>query len=69
MTGKVYRVESRRDLPLVSHADFSMPMAVFTLIPISGGETVHISLSRRTSWQPGETVQVDDATVKANLIR
>lgn len=68
MTEKLYRVDSRRDLPLISHADFSMPMAAFTLIQIDDGKAVRVSLPRKTNWQVGETVQIDDAVVRANLV-
>jgi hypothetical protein len=66
---QIYRVVSRRNLPMISHADFSMPQEEFLLIRVEDGKSIRVSLSRRTQWQVGETVQIDDAVINANLIK
>jgi len=62
-----YRIVSRRDLPRISHADFFQPKEAFTLVRIEDGKVLHVSLSRRVSWEVGKVVKIDDVTVQANL--
>jgi hypothetical protein len=65
---RAYRIVSRRDLPLISHADFALPREALTLVRIEDGGIIHVNLPRRYQWEVGDTVQIDDATISANLI-
>lgn len=67
MTTQPYRVVSYQELPLISHADFSRPMATFTLVRVEDEKVVRVSLPRRTQWKVGEVIQIDDAIISANL--
>lgn len=64
---RAYRLVSRRDLPLISHADFFLPKEAFTLVRVEDGKVLYVNLSRRTRWEVGEVVQIDDATIQTNL--
>jgi len=68
MMERAYRIVSRRDLPLISHADFALPREAFTLVRIEDGKIIRVNLPRRTQWEVGDTVQIDDATIRVNLI-
>lgn len=63
-----YRLVSRRCLPLISHADFAHPKEELTLIHVLDGKVLHVILPRSLRWEVGETVQIDDATIRVNLV-
>jgi hypothetical protein len=65
---RAYRIFSRRDLPLISHADFAQPREELTLIHIEDGKVVRVSLPRRRLLEVGETVKIDDITILMNLM-
>lgn len=54
-------------MPLTSFTEFMDPKAIYTLI-LENGQVVHVSLPRRSDWELGGVVKIDEDIVRANLI-
>lgn len=58
---------SKVEPPLRSNSDFIAPKAIYTLID-SGGQMIRASLPRRSQWEVGNVVGIEEDLIRANLI-
>lgn len=64
---RAYRILSRVEAHLASFSELMDPKATYTLI-LEDGQVVRASLPRRSDWELGDVVKIDEDIVRANLI-
>lgn len=64
---KAYRIFSKLETPFKSHSDFIFPKTIYTLIQ-DDGQRVRVSLPRRSDWEVGCVVKIEEILVRANII-
>jgi hypothetical protein len=65
---KTYRILSKMEMPRVSHADFLFPRTIYTLIE-ADEQRIRVSLPRRSDWEVGMTVRIEESVVLASLVQ
>jgi len=56
------------EMPRVSHADFLFPRTIYTLIE-ADEQRIRVSLPRRSDWEVGMTVRIEESVVLASLVQ
>lgn len=62
-----YRIVSRIEAPLTTFSDLMDPKAIYTLMS-EGEQVVRSSLPRRSDWELGIVVKIDEDVVRENLV-
>lgn len=64
---KAYRIVSKVEPPLISFSDLVCPKAAYTLIR-DDGRVIRASLPRRSDWEVGIVVMIEEGLIRASLI-
>ena len=59
-----YRVQEIRDLPRTSHLSHLFPECVYTLVRLEGGRATQVKLRKSTGWKVGDTIEMDDLSLR-----
>lgn len=64
-----YTIIATQEQPRISHADFTEPRTIYTLLPAGGkGKSVRVSLPRRVDWRVDAAVVLEDAVMIENRV-
>lgn len=54
------------EMPIRSHSDFMFPRVIYTLIE-ADEQRIRVSLPRRSDWEVGDEVMIEEGLVRDNL--
>ena len=60
-----YRIDQVEEVPPISHAEFMVRSAIYTVTRLADGRTFRVRLPRRHAWQPEDVVTLEDAVLEA----
>ncbi|HVE43029.1 MAG TPA: hypothetical protein VNM14_24350 [Planctomycetota bacterium] len=64
-TRRKYVVKEVQEAPRLSHLSQMFPECIYTLIRQEDGKSLRLLLRRSTGWKAGDTLELDEYSVKA----
>jgi len=64
-TLRKYFVKDVQEAPRLSHLSHIFPECIYTLIRQEDGKLLRVLLLKSIGWKPGDTLELDDMSVKA----
>ncbi len=58
------RVEGVKPVAPISHADFMIPIVVYSTTRLIDGRSFRVRMPRRTVWRRGEIVTLENSSLK-----